>query len=187
VYDVAVNHAPQVAVTAYDAELRTISFSYSDQDADFPMVAQVEDANGTIALAGTILPFTGSGTFTATLPLGMSGAMTWRFSDNGINIVSGVYNPSSTEDAVLLPSTISCQMSNPFIPNTNIALKGLSNSPLKVSVFNLRGQNLGDIYAGVPKSTELSFNWDGKLSSGIYFLRIEQGMRSKNHRFVITK
>lgn len=188
VYEVAVNHPPQVMTTNYDPELELLYFTYTDEDNDFPLIAEVETPDGTIIQAYSLDFSFQNATFAAAIPATTHGYSAWRFSDNGTSMVTGFYSIyTATEDDVMLPAPITCQMPNPFKTNSTIALKGLSNTPLKVTVFNLRGQNLGDIYTGVPKSTELSFSWDSKLASGIYFLRIEQDKRVINHRFVITK
>ncbi len=187
VYQVTANTLPVCNFVSYNSDLGIVNIEYNDADSDFPLLAEVETADGTVYPAyPTDILFINT-TYAADLPLGYNGSITWRFSDNGINMVTGVYNPSSTEDDNYLPSPISCQMPNPYKANHAITLKGLDHSPLKVSVFNVKGQKVGDVYSGIPSSTECNVSLNGNLASGIYFLRIEQGSRINNHKFVFTK
>ncbi|PKN72822.1 MAG: hypothetical protein CVU50_05730 [Candidatus Cloacimonetes bacterium HGW-Cloacimonetes-3] len=187
VYDVAVNHPPLVDWMNYLPETGTLYLTYFDEDGDFPLIAEVQNSNGTVVQAQMVDPLNIHSTWFAQLPVGTQGTLTWNFSDNGYTMVTGQYNPSAAEDDVLLPAAISCQMPNPYKANHAITLKGLGHSLLKVSVFNVRGQKVEDVYSGIPNSAEYNVSINGNLASGIYFLRIEQGSRSYNHKFVFTK
>jgi hypothetical protein len=186
VYDVAVNHPPVVNFLDYNADTGMLYLTYSDLDGDYPLVAEVSDSDNIVVQAFPSDMLNYSNWF-ALMPVGEQGTLTWHFSDNGFTMVTGQYNPTAAEDEVLLPTPVTCQMPNPYKPNSIITLKGLDTNPLKVALFNLRGQKVGDIYAGIPNSTEQILNLNGNLASGIYFLRIEQGSRSYNHKFVIAK
>ena len=133
--------------------------------------------------------------FTAELPEENLDVLSWRFSDNGFDFVSGTYSPSPVSDLQNVSLPISCNLPNPFsssAASASITLKGLDKAPLKVQLFNLRGQKLGDLFSGMPGSTDLNIAWDGRLKgqslpSGVYFLLISQNDRKLSHKFVISK
>lgn len=121
--------------------------------------------------------------------------VTVRCSDNGIDIVEYVHYFVSVADENLPSHPLGCRMPNPFRSGGDpfqISLFGLSKEPLEVQIYNLRGQKLGSLYAGNAALGSLEISWNGtvagkSLESGIYFLRLKQGGRVFNHRFVVTK
>jgi len=69
---------------------------------------------------------------------------------------------------------------NPFNPSTTISLS-LKNAqdPVKVTIFNLRGQVVKNLFDGIPNRQQLELVWNGNddsgapVSSGIYYYRME--------------
>ncbi len=187
VYQVAANTLPLCSEPNYDSFSGMFTIRYSDAEGDFPLVAEVQTDDGTVYPAST-LDYLFSGTeYMASIPPAYEGSVTWRFSDNGIDIVSGVFNPSSLADGSNCQAPIICQMPNPSNGKGMIVLKGLEHKPAKVDLFNVRGQKIASLFSGVPSGTEQSMQLGCSLASGIYFLRVQQDERSINHKFVITK
>jgi hypothetical protein len=68
---------------------------------------------------------------------------------------------------------------NPFRDKVSIDCSTLQGKHLRVSLFNLRGQLVREVFSGTLSGRNATLNWDGKdahaslVSSGIYFLRIE--------------
>jgi hypothetical protein len=79
---------------------------------------------------------------------------------------------------------------NPFYGPCNITISGLDKRPVKVELFNVRGQLLGTLYTGNPLDDKIEFSFNGsmhnfKLNSGIYFIRIQQSHRNLVQRFIL--
>ncbi len=191
-YHVMQNTLPLVTVQDYSNNL--LSLSYYDADGDFPLVAEVETDNGTIIQAMQAGITAHDCVYTAAIPMGTTGVLAWRFSDNGYSWVTGSYQPVSNIDATLLPLPISCTMPNPFVAGKMepvISLKNLNSEPLKVSLYNLRGQCIGVLHNGKPAGNEIVLNWQAQLNanpaSGVYLIMIEQGNSKLTRKFIITK
>lgn len=191
-YHVMQNTLPVADVFSYANNL--LSLSYYDADGDFPLVAEVETNTGTVIQAIQAGITAHDCIYTAAIPMGTSGVLAWRFSDNGYSWVTGSYQPVSNIDASLLPLPISCIMPNPFVSGKMepvISLKNLNSEPLKVSLYNLRGQCIGVLHNGKPAGNEIVLNWQTQLNanpaSGVYLIMIEQGNSKLTRKFIITK
>ncbi|HQC47861.1 MAG TPA: T9SS type A sorting domain-containing protein, partial [Candidatus Syntrophosphaera sp.] len=122
-------------------------------------------------------------------------SVTLRYSDNAIDVVEDFHILVSADDPVQVPAAeLSCRLPNPLRGGepVTISLSGLTKDLLSVRVYNLRGQKLGTLFEGNSAQTNLDLPWNGTmngigLDSGVYFLRITQGGRTANQRFVITK
>lgn len=82
---------------------------------------------------------------------------------------------------------------NPFNPNTNIGFIAPEAGDLKLSIFNIRGQRVKELYSGSISKGYHSIAWDGvddrgvDVSSGVYFVRIEANGRSEAHKMMLMK
>lgn len=197
VYQVVTNILPLVSVQSWNPETNLLTLVYLDQDGDFPLVASVDPLISPAVQAYPIDPIHPANTqYVAQLEPNQSyGVISFSFSDNGIDLITGEYVPGDAEDNNLIPATLACTMPNPFSlgnGNKRIQLKGLENESLEIALYNLKGQKLGNLFSGRASNPELELNWDGRmngrpLGSGVYFLHLENGKRSLNHRFVILK
>ncbi len=87
--------------------------------------------------------------------------------------------PLDDQDAMIRPNFITLETyPNPFNPLLNISLNLKdSRSSLIVSVFNVKGQKVRDLYNDTPNVNTLRLQWNGesdngqKMSSGIYFIK----------------
>ncbi len=196
-YQVASNTLPVVGPQSWDPERNLLTLLYTDPDGDFPLLASADPLISPAVQAYPLDPLNPANTqYLAQFEPGHTyGVLNYTFSDNGIDMVSGEYVPGAAEDESQAPAPLICSLPNPFSLGTgsqNIQLKGLANEPLKVTLFNLKGQKLGTLFSGRVQSPELELKWDGRingkpLSSGVYFLHLENAKRSLNHRFVILK
>lgn len=94
--------------------------------------------------------------------------------NGGINWV-----PNEDNITVIKPQNITINTyPNPFNPLLNVSLdiKNL-NSKVNVTVFNIKGQIVKNLYNDIPKGNKIDLQWNGtnnnghKLSSGIYFIK----------------
>ncbi len=82
---------------------------------------------------------------------------------------------------------------NPFNPETNIAFELNSPTLLNLSVFNVKGQQVRNLYVGQMLPGNHSIIFDGKddrgrdLSSGIYFVRMQSSEGAVSRKMILQK
>lgn len=194
-YQVAVNSLPVVSGISVDAGSNTLSFSYLDADADFPLSVELLIAGQeTLQPLATSLDYTQGVGYTAMLST-LPQHATVRVSDNLSDYVDFPYdNVSNPEDSLpVLPFTL--EMPNPLRYASapfQLSLKGLKQDELQVEVFDLRGRSLGSLFDQRVSSSTLDLTWDGllqgkSLGSGLYFLRLRNGGQESQHKFIIQQ
>lgn len=194
-YEVSENSLPQCDNFALDEISQVLSFDYWDAEADFPLLMELELPEGQILEPLPLsLDYGQSVSYTVQLDQ-TPDFVILRFSDNAGDPVEQVHWFVGVQDEALPPAAFNCRLPNPLRSGAGpvrIDLSGLTKEPLEISVFNLRGQNLGTLFSGCPAFGVLDITWNaamnGKaLGSGMYILRLAQGGRTFSHRFVITK
>ena len=77
---------------------------------------------------------------------------------------------------------------NPFNPSTMIRYEILKQSKVKITVYNMLGQVVQNLFEGekAPGNYELNFD-ASKLSTGVYFYRIEAGSFSETKKMNLLK
>jgi len=77
---------------------------------------------------------------------------------------------------------------NPFNPNTTIKYNLDKPNYVKLTIFNLTGQEIETIVNGFQTSGEYEINWQAEgLPSGIYFYRLQAGDFSDTKKLVLQK
>ncbi len=85
---------------------------------------------------------------------------------------------------------------NPFNPSTTISYNIPESSPpvmVELSVYNLRGQVVRTLVRETKVPGQYSVNWDGtdeggrRVSSGVYFYRIQAGEYRATRKMVVLK
>ena len=77
---------------------------------------------------------------------------------------------------------------NPFNPSTTIKVSLPQSSLINLSVYNILGQKVAEIYSGYLQAGNHSFSFaSGKMSSGVYFYRIESDKFNQTRKMVILK
>jgi hypothetical protein len=176
---------------------QTITFDYNDANQDFPLVSELYLNNGGIfQLTNTEFDFSDTVNFTAFIPAlnGWSSGEI-RISDNGMDYVNlTIYSTAIGVDASA-PVALSCSLPNPVSPRGNaipIRLSGMQKAPTQISVYNLKGQKIGNIFDFYASSSDQVLNWTGTvngktLSSGVYYLRVTQLNNSYNKRITVIR
>jgi len=104
--------------------------------------------------------------------------------------VSNMTTDIENDDVQTLPTEFALKQNypNPFNPNTIIEYSLPFDSNIKVSVFNLIGEEVKVLQSGSSKAGYHKINWDAtdnngkKLSSGIYLYRIIATAQGKEYR-----
>jgi len=82
---------------------------------------------------------------------------------------------------------------NPFTTKTTIQYELSKRSDVDVSVYNMLGQKVRDLFSGKQSSGVHSVSWDGrgdsgeKSSSGIYFVRVEAGDEEASRKVMFVR
>jgi len=82
---------------------------------------------------------------------------------------------------------------NPFTTKTTVRYGLPRETNLTISVYNMLGQKVRDLYSGRQASGVYSVSWDGsgnsgeKSSSGIYFVRIEVGGEKASRKVMFVR
>lgn len=123
-------------------------------------------------------------------------------SDINISIENMVVNESEVLGSILssnqggvLPSdfSLSDAYPNPFNPETNISFSLATKSKVDLIVYNLVGQKIKTIVSGDFEAGAHYVRWDGtnesneKVSSGIYFYRLETSSFTQTKKMVLLK
>ena len=174
----------------------TINVTYFDQEANFPLVAELETMNGDVH---QFLPlgnyFLEPIVFTTTVPLDhVNGVI--RFSDNGHDFVEHYLDVSIGKNPSEIELFNLSVFPNPFKVgdqeggvNFQIRDGDRSSNHYKVSIYNIKGQLVKTLSTENSNSNRILF-WNGldgggfAVSSGIYLVRLTD---NNNQSFVNRK
>jgi hypothetical protein len=82
---------------------------------------------------------------------------------------------------------------NPFNPSTQIRFRTPQSGQVKLSIFDLLGQETRELCSGVLSAGEHTIRWDGRDSkgeiapSGVYFYRLTQGERHATRKLLLLR
>jgi photosystem II stability/assembly factor-like uncharacterized protein len=77
---------------------------------------------------------------------------------------------------------------NPFNPSTNIKFDIPKTSNIRISVYDLKGVEVENLYSGNVREGTYEYNWNAtKYSSGVYFIRFVTSEYSSIKRMVLIK
>jgi len=121
-----------------------------------------------------------------------------RISDEQIDIGAFEFQPETDieKDEFLISNIKIKNCPNPFHSSTTISFDITSENgeDAEIFIYNLKGQKIKPVKNfQIDKSSNQQITWNGRdengnnLSSGIYFLRIETGNFSRNHKMVLLR
>ena len=119
----------------------------------------------------------------------------------GMLVASGFYNtkarinhPSGVEiPGTPLANRLNEPYPNPFNPATNIRFEMAAPGPVRVKIFDARGQLVRDLVSGEYPAGRHEIFWDGRnnkggnASSGMYFVRFEAGRTVGTKKMTLLK
>lgn len=83
---------------------------------------------------------------------------------------------------------------NPFKDTASIALQvGKDNEPIKLEIYNLRGQKINTLFSGNMEEGNHKLLWNGmddkgsSVASGIYFVRLTGAVGTQNMKLMVLK
>jgi len=78
---------------------------------------------------------------------------------------------------------------NPFNPEINFILNGFSmQDKLNVSIFNILGEKIIELYNASPSKNNLNLKWNAdNFSSGIYLVRVSSSTQSEIKKIILSK
>ena len=98
-------------------------------------------------------------------------------------------------DEIIFPSynTLNQNYPNPFNPETTISYQLPKNSEVELSIYNIKGQKVKTLVHEVLPAGEHAIIWDGRnsngnrVSSGIYFYKLEAGDYQKVKKMILLR
>ncbi len=171
---------------------KRIQATYLDPDQDFPLVFEVTLSNGsTYQMQTAVADFSGPTIWTAIVPADGWTSGVIYVSDTDITTYEYPIT-TSISDTEAIPAAMSCLLPNPVTGAVKITLENLESGMLTVSIYNLRGQKVQDLYREHADKTTLQIPWDSKIqgiraAAGIYFLKAAQNGRHMTRKFMVTR
>ena len=98
--------------------------------------------------------------------------------------------PTSVETNENRPLTFALDQNypNPFNPSTTISYSVPNESEVSLAVYNILGTKVDELYSGAQTAGNYKLLWDAsRLTSGIYFLRMNAVSLKNNKRFSDVK
>ncbi len=107
---------------------------------------------------------------------------------------TGTWVSTEDESAPALENQLFQNYPNPFNPTTTISfsIKDMDEE-ISLVIYNTRGQKIRTLYKGMPASSNMNVNWDGKdesgesVSSGIYLYRLRGESFSHARKMLLSK
>ncbi|MBU0710713.1 T9SS type A sorting domain-containing protein [bacterium] len=112
------------------------------------------------------------------------------------NVIAGFVSGVAIDDAVeTLPKAFALKQNfpNPFNPVTSIAFEMPSDQNVRLTVYNMLGQNVRTLVNDQRSAGRYTILWDGRdnsghmVGSGVYFYQIQAGSFTKTAKMVFLK
>jgi hypothetical protein len=109
---------------------------------------------------------------------------------DNISILINTHNTINIKNEFVIPFTFTYSQNypNPFNSSTTISFTLNQPGIVTLSVYNIQGQRIAELFRGIRQAGEHSITWDASdYPSGIYFARLEAGGSSKTAKMVLLK
>ncbi|HPF34899.1 MAG TPA: T9SS type A sorting domain-containing protein [Candidatus Krumholzibacteria bacterium] len=100
---------------------------------------------------------------------------------------------SEEEESIPLVTGFSTPYPNPFNPSTKLRFTLAEAIPIKLAIYNLRGQRVIQLADGVFSAGEHLIPWHGRndqgsvVGSGVYLVRMQAGGFTRTHRLMLVR
>ncbi|MDI3504678.1 MAG: hypothetical protein PWP64_1614 [Candidatus Cloacimonadota bacterium] len=116
----------------------------------------------------------------------------WPYSIKAISLAEPVSIPDPALETV--PALILNQNTpNPFSQSTRIAYKLHTASPVKIQIYNIKGQLVSESISSMKSSGEHEWIWNGKdtqgrsCATGVYFFKLRAGRYSSTKKMMLIR
>lgn len=116
----------------------------------------------------------------------------WTLDD--ISVIRGYATSSAGEEFPALPKAeLRRNFPNPFNPSTTISFSLAEPMPVRLGIYNLKGQLVKELLNGVTPRGDHQLVWDGRdkagrqVSSGLYFYRLQGPEYSRTFKMMLAK
>lgn len=110
------------------------------------------------------------------------------------SFTTGELITDNEDEVAVFATSLSQNLPNPFSLNTQIEFSvKAANQPVKLSIFNIKGQVVKVLFNGIAKSENNLVEWNGKdqtgkqVANGIYYYRLENGTSSQTRKMLLMK
>jgi len=110
------------------------------------------------------------------------------------NFIELYIEPLTTEEHIAIPTCLQGVYPNPFNPSTTISFSvSEDNSPVKITIYNIKGQKVRCLVQENFPCGEYKIIWDGLndhgtiVSSGVYFAEMRTPGYRKQVKLLLTK
>ena len=104
------------------------------------------------------------------------------------NAIDLYFNELDENELAKYTFNINSVYPNPFNPSTDISFTIPNSGYVKLSVFNIKGQEVGVIFEGHQDKGVHSYTWDAsRFSSGIYYFNLNQGTNVSTAKGIYIK
>lgn len=100
---------------------------------------------------------------------------------------------SSQPQELPSPTMLLSNYPNPFNPETTISYSLKEASPVKIDIYNTKGQLVKNLENGVKAAGDFKIVWDGRdndghaVSSGVFYYKMSAGKYSSTRKMVMLK
>lgn len=125
-----------------------------------------------------------------------SGSYIYSIIPSRIGAISGsvlVSNNVVTSDDIVSTGYDFINYPNPFNPSTKIRFNVPEEGRVELSIYNIKGQKVKTICKEILQSGNHEYRWEGKnnsnnnVASGIYFIRLNNGEKTKVRKVLLLK
>lgn len=130
------------------------------------------------------------------LDLKRNGYSNWIMHRGNPGRTANFYNaltPNANEIANVADLSLIGNYPNPFNPQTRISFSLKDQSPVEISIYNIKGQKIRTLIDKKLEAGQHNVIWDGKdsnnksVSSGIYLYRMKNGKFTKSKKMILLK
>jgi hypothetical protein len=104
-----------------------------------------------------------------------------------------VSNPQDENPPAVIPNLMLSNAPNPFVSDTAISFTLPKSTHVNLTIYNLKGQKVTQLNDNKLAKGEYKLNWDGtdsnhkRVSSGLYFAKLNTGKATTTHKMVLMK
>jgi len=117
-----------------------------------------------------------------------------EINDGNIMMRTYIYPYEGSDAIELAPASISISCyPNPFNPELTISFNLKETRLVKLDVYNIRGQKVKSLVAETFRPDDYNIVWKGddnagnKVSSGVYYIRLQVGEKTVNRKVILMK